>query len=145
MNLIFENKRLIKITKTFDGTIGNGAEDSTTDFKGFDITASLNEGEFIYEVFYRVTTPFNSSATIYLQAGIKTDEEDAALDSTTGILDTLNANASGFKLNPKYTKSIIDGREILLVPKAGDITAGTVEIILTIVRAEVSVIPDTDI
>jgi hypothetical protein len=138
MSLVYENFRVLKIEKTFDGTIGNGAEDSTTAIDVDGVYPFLDEGEYIYDVFYRITTPFNSSATIYLQFGIIGDEPTAIFNGTTGILDTLNSVATGVKLSPLYTKSAIDGRALLMVPKLGDITAGTIEITLTIARNDVS-------
>lgn len=138
-SLIYDNFRAIKIEKTFDGTIASGAEDSETDISVEGVNPTLFEGEYVYDVFYRVTTPFNSSPTIYLEAGIKTDDQDCILDGTTGILDTLNSNSTGLKSNPvAYTKSTIEGRDLILVPKNGDITAGVIELTLVIAKNDLT-------
>jgi outer membrane protein assembly factor BamA len=135
----YENHRYIRVEVEFDGAIGSGAQDSTTVLTDI---PTINKDEYISEVFYRVVQDsgaaiLNSSATIYLQAGISTDDVDAALNSTTGVLDTMNTNGftgGGYKPPHFYTKSIIDGRTLLLVPKLGDITSGIVELTLTIAR-----------
>jgi len=132
----YESNRQIKIVHTFDGTSGSGAEDSLTVLTDI---PTLDIGEYISDVFYRVTTPFNASGTFYLQAGIKTDDADAALNLTTGILTTLNTNALGIKVVPAYTKCTVDGRDIEVVPKGGDVTVGTIELTLTISRNELVV------
>jgi len=139
----YENNRYIKVEFTFTGAIGSGAQDSTTILANI---PTINEDEYISEVFYRVTSAFNSSATIYLQAGISTDKIDAALDSTTGVLDTMNTNGftgGGYKPPNYYNKSTIDGRTLLLVPKLGDITAGTIELTLTIARNNLEITDTT--
>lgn len=130
----FENIRLIKITNTFDGTAGNGANG---DFITLADEPTLDTGEFIYEVFYRVTTTLTSGDTAgtYLTSGINVDDNDAILNSTTGIIDTLNAGAAGTKPTHVYSKSTIDRRDIVLKTEGtNDITGGTIEIILLVAR-----------
>lgn len=135
----YEPFRLLNIPFTFTGAVGFGAN-------GSDLTLGLapylDEGEYVYEVFYRITTPLTSGDTAgtYLQLGIGVDDNDCIFNSTTGIVDTLNATTTGVKIEPAYTKSTIDGR--LVSGTAGgtnDITGGTIEILLTIARAQISV------
>ena len=134
---IYENSRTAKIKFTFTGEIGKGANDSLCVLDNIPI---INKGEFIYDAFCRVTTPLTSQSTsdTYLQCGIAVDSEDSAINSVSGIVDTLNASPLGLKFVPNFIKSSIDGRNIELVPKGtSDITSGAIEIILIIMRADI--------
>jgi hypothetical protein len=127
--------KTIKISFTFTGASGAGANNFPLSIDS-NPTPFLLEDEFVYEVFYRVTNPLTSGdlAGTYLRVGIDVDDVDAILNSTTGILNTLNTNADGFKLNPAYTKAT-EQRNIVMRPLGtDDITGGEIEIILTIAK-----------
>lgn len=131
----YENFRTVKLNYVFTGGAGAGA-DNTLFSLDMNPQPALTVDEFVYEVFYRVLDPLVSSNTAvsYLRIGIDVDDNDAILTSTTGILDTLNTNQLGFKLNPAYTKAT-DERLVICRTLGGvDITAGELEIILTIAR-----------
>lgn len=117
---------------TFDGTEGKGQAGIPFNWPNVE-KPSIISGFFIYEVFYRVTTPLVSAtpATDNITFGIDVDEPDSILNSTNGIIDTLNANATGIKIEPKYTKST-DVRDLVLNFNGNDITAGTIEFKLKI-------------
>lgn len=127
--------RYVKLNFTFNGNANSGANGDLTINKN--PIPTLNEGEFIYQVFYRVTTTLTSgdSDATYLQLGINVDESDAILGATTGIVDTLNTGSTGTIPVHKYTKATVDNRTITgSVGGTDDITAGSIEIILTIAR-----------
>ena len=140
-----EKFRTTKIVFTFTGAAGAGANGNFSIDKN--PIPYLNQGEFIYEVFYRVTTTLTSGDTAgtYLQLGLTVDDVDCIFDATTGIVDTLNTNALGIKTAPvAYTKSLIDGREIVAdIGGTNDITGGVLEVIITIARADE--IPDSGV
>lgn len=130
----FENTRLIKIIKSFDGSTENGANGNIDLGSGY---YTLDSDEFIYEVFYKVPVTLTSGDTAgtYIKMGIKIDDEDAILTSSTGIVDTLNAGAAGTKPTHAYSIATVDGREIYAeVVGTNDITGGTIWIYLTIAR-----------
>ena len=135
----YEDFRRINIPFTFDGTANKGANGSSLTFG---LAPYLDEDEFVYEVFYRITSALTSGDTAgtYLEMGITVDDVDCIFNSTTGIIDTLNGTTTGVKLEPAYTKSTVDGRLIIgTVGGTNDITGGTMEIILTVARANFSV------
>ena len=135
----YENHRYAKIVHTFTGAANDGANGTVTTL---DNIPTLDIGEYIYDVFYRVTTPFTSSASFYLKVGIATDAPLAILNATTGIFDTMNTNATGLKPvvgTTSFNKCTVDGRNIEVIPVGGDLTAGTVEITLTIARNDFEV------
>lgn len=135
----YEPLKTIKIDFTFTGESGFGANGVPLSIAE-DVAPCLNQEEFVYEVFYRITTPLTSgdAAGTYLKAGLNVDDDDCILNSTTGIIDTLNAGATGTKPVHAYTKSTINTRIIELIPEGtNDITGGTIELILIIARANI--------
>ena len=132
MALNYENNRTSKHTITFTGASGYGL--TGVPFS-WDDAPQAKSDEYIYEVFYRVTTPIVSSVTAsdYILAGIEVDDIDCIFNSTTGIIDTLNSNAAGFKLNPDYTKATAT-RSLPFFAEGSHITAGTIEITLVYAR-----------
>jgi hypothetical protein len=141
-NTGYEPFRTISIEMSFNGTGGAGATGN------FIIDRNpipfLDIGEFVYEVFYRVTTTLVSAGAATLELGITTDDPDCILTTTTGLMSTLNTNGAGFKLNPgAYTKSTVDGRELIATVGTADITAGVLEVVLVIARAEPITPPPT--
>jgi hypothetical protein len=130
-----ENLRFVRIDMTFTGAGSSGATGNFAIDKN--PVPFIDSGEFIYEVFYRVTTTLVSAGAATLELGITTDDPDCALDTTTGLMSTLNSNAAGLKSAPvAYTKSTVDGRELIATVGTADITAGELEIILAIARVD---------
>jgi hypothetical protein len=131
----YENFRTVKLNYVFTGASNFGA-DNTLFSLDMNPQPALQTDEFVYEVFYRVLDPLVSSntATSYLRIGLDVDDTDAILNSTTGILDTLNTNQLGFRLNPAYTKATDERLIICRTLGGNDITVGELEIILTIAR-----------
>jgi hypothetical protein len=131
----YENFRTVKINYVFTGAANFGA-DNTLFSLDMNPQPALAVDEFVYEVFYRVLDPLVSSNTAvsFLRIGIDVDDNDAILNATTGILDTLNTNQLGLKLNPAYTKATDERLIICRTLGGADITAGELEIILTIAR-----------
>lgn len=138
LNIGYEPHRTISFPFTFTGDAGFGLN-STASVIDRNPIPFLDEGEYVSEVFYRVTTPLTSgdAAGTYFKIGLNVDDDDCVLNSTTGIINTLNAGATGDKPVHAYTKSIADGRELIMSTEGtNDITGGTIEIVLTITRAE---------
>lgn len=137
INIGYEPHRTISFSFTFDGSSGFGLN-ATASVINRNPIPFLDEGEFVSEVFYRVTTPLTSGDTAgtYFKIGLNVDDDDCVLNSTTGIIDTLNATALGTKPTHAYTKATADGRELIMSTEGtNDITGGTIEIVLTITRA----------
>jgi hypothetical protein len=133
-----ESLRTIHIDFTFTGASGFGANGVALSIDKNPLPF-VNTDEFIFDAFYRVTTTLTSgdAAGTYLEAGIKVDDADCILTSTTGVVNTLNSGAAGTKPAIAFTQATVDGRLIELVPGGtNDITGGTIEIVLVIARCQ---------
>jgi hypothetical protein len=138
----WENFRIIKDSQTFTGAAFKGLNGSVITFTS--IANGVKADEYIYEVFYRVTTPLTvgtgtgdtsgNPATTYLQVGIEDDAPAVILTPTTGIVDTLNTNNAGFKPQNLYTKAVINRAIVGAVGGTDSITGGTIELTLVIGR-----------
>jgi hypothetical protein len=138
--------KLIKVCEeqfiilTFDGTAGKGANSQGITI---DSDYKLENGEYICGVFYRVTTPLVSGdgAGTYIELGIPVDDASAILNSTTGIVDTLNAGAIGTKISHSYTKATTTRDITGDVKGTSDITAGEIEIVVSIAKTRLGRVP----
>ena len=144
MKRIEARLKVLKATIEFDGTSGKGELNTPLEQKcyiesGCDLHQIVN-GDFIQEVFYKVTEPLVTadSANTYIEAGFKEknkngDFGDYALNSTTGIIDTLNSNSSGKKLEPDYTSAVKD-TVLNFIPKGSSpITGGVIEFYISVI------------
>jgi hypothetical protein len=111
----------IRFSKTFDGSTGDGEVGALT-IDSFTIPT----GYFIEETLVDVGAGLTGGG--YITLGIATDDVDAALDSTSGLVTTLNSNIVS-KVSGPLVKA---GANRALVAAVGgsDITAGTANFIV---------------
>lgn len=115
----------LRFEKTFDGTTGNGA---VGDLDIADL--SIPEGSYITQAYANVkTTLVAEDSTSYITVGITTDDEDAAFDSDTGLVEVLNANDVTQILTPALTKATAS-RKVAASVGGSDITSGVLEVTL---------------
>jgi hypothetical protein len=128
----------LQFEKTFDGTAGNGAVGA------LDIpTFTIKQGEYITQVYANVETELVSvDNTAYINVGIEVDDEDAALDSVTGSVESLNGNGVTQILTPALTKATED-RTIVASVGGSDITAGVLKV--TLILNTFKTLNDTDL
>lgn len=113
----------VKFSKTFDGTTGDGEVGAVTidDF-------TIPTGYFIEEALVDVGAGLTSAGAAYITVGLATDDVDAAIDQTDGLMTTLNSNVVS-KIYGAFTVTT-GSRLIVMAVGDTDITAGTINVIL---------------
>lgn len=123
----FSSKEIIyKFSVNFNGGAGAGAVGA------FSIPDKIIPNEFFISEVIVESSGLSGGVGSYITMGIETDDVDAALSSTTGLVATLSATPIQ-KITPVYTKSA-GVRKIVMAVGANPITAGSCKFILNCIK-----------
>jgi hypothetical protein len=115
----------VQFIVSFNGAAGSGALGSLTI-----PSLTVPIGTYITQAYADVqNTLVGADGSAYITVGIATDDEDAAFDSSTGLVTSLNANGITQILTPSLLKATAT-RAIVAAVGGSAITAGTLKVTL---------------